>query len=61
MCADPEMITDNALTAMTQHHPYGLMMVQHIVNNVNDRAYYDGKHDRNHIYDLNITGPDSIR
>ena len=61
MCADPEMITDNMLTMMTQHHPYGLMMVQHIVDQVNDRAYYDGKNNINHLYNLNITGPDSIR
>ena len=61
MCADPEMITDNMFTAMTKYHPYGLMMVQHIVDQVNDRAYYNAQDSSNHIYNLNITGPDSIR
>ena len=61
MCGDPEMIMDNMFVAMTQYHPYGLMMVQHIIDQVNNRAYYDSKDDKNHIYNLNITGPDSIR
>lgn len=45
---------------MTKHHPVGLMMIQHHINNVNNRAYYDG-HNGQLYSDLNITGPDAYR
>ena len=50
---------DNAFVAMTKHHPYGLMMVKHIVDQVNERAYYDG--DQAYENSLNITGPSALR
>lgn len=50
---------DNAFVAMTRHHPYGLMMVQHIINQVNERAYFDG--DQAYENSLNITGPGAVR
>lgn len=36
------------------------MMVQHHINNVNNRAYYDGNGGQWYS-DLNITGPDAYR
>jgi hypothetical protein len=60
ICAsEGSMSLDNAFVAMTKHHPYGLMMVQNIIDNVNERAYYDG--DQSYEQTLNITGPASIR
>jgi hypothetical protein len=53
------MLLDNAFVAMTRHHPYGLTMVQHIIDQVNDRAYFDG--DQPYENSLNITGPAAIR
>ena len=53
------MLLDNAFVAMTRHHPYGLMMVQHIIDQVNERAYFDG--DQAYENSLNITGPGAIR
>ena len=42
-CAsEGSMLLDNAFVAMTKHHPYGLMMVQHIIDQVNERAYNEG-------------------
>lgn len=45
---------------MTKHHPLALLMTQQIINNVNNRAYYDG-HNGQIYSDLNITGPDAYR
>lgn len=51
---------DNALTFLTPHHPLGLLMARHIVDNVNERRYTDGNHLTDHD-PLNITGPHAIR
>ena len=45
---------------MSKHNPIGLLMVQHHINNVNNRAYYDGNNGQWYS-DLNITGPDAYR
>lgn len=59
-CVDPSMITDDQFIIMSKHHPVGLMMIQHHINNVNNRVYYDGS-DGSRYSDLNITGPDAYR
>ena len=59
-CADPSMITDDQFIMMAKHHPLGLLMTQHQINNVNNRDYYDG-HNGQRYSDLNITGPDAYR
>ena len=58
------MYTNIAILAMTQNHPYGLLMTQHFIDQVNDRAYYDAHfydHGNSDISNLNITGPDAVR
>lgn len=45
---------------MTKHHPIGLMMTQQMIDNINNRDYYDGSNGQRYS-DLNITGPDAFR
>lgn len=59
-CADPSMITDDQFLMMTKHHPIGLMMTQQMIDNINNRDYYDGSNGQRYS-DLNITGPDAFR
>ena len=57
------MYTNNAIMAMTKHHPYGLIQAKNVIDKVNDRTYYV-PYDANggkQLSNLNITGPDSIR
>jgi len=56
MCAAPHMFTNNGFMAMTQYHPYGLMMTKNIINKVENRYYMNEEYTN-----LNITGPDAIR
>jgi hypothetical protein len=48
------------LVAMTPHHPWALLMVKHLVEQVNERAYFDGNH-RKRVDPLNVTGPSALR
>lgn len=59
-CGAPGMTMDNAMMFMTKHHPYGLLMVQHIIDQVNERVYMDGNHQKPTSV-TNATGPDAIR
>jgi mannosyltransferase OCH1-like enzyme len=62
-CGAPGMYTNNAIMAMTKHHPYGLIQAKNVIDKVNDRTYYV-PYDANggkQLSNLNITGPDSIR
>jgi hypothetical protein len=58
-------MTNNGIIVMTQHHPYGLLMIQDMVKKINDRLYYDpnykNKDGRSVVSNLNITGPDAIK
>lgn len=59
-CADPSMITDDQFLMMTKHHPIGLMMTKQMIDNIDNRDYYDGSNGQRYS-DLNITGPDAFR
>ena len=58
MCAAPNMYTNNGFMAMTQYHPYGLLMAKHIIDNVANRYYTHYDVDGGN---LNITGPEAVR
>lgn len=62
-CGAPGMYTNNAIMAMTKHHPYGLLQVKNVIDKVNNRIYYEpyDASGNKQLSNLNITGPDSIR
>jgi len=39
LCMSPSLHVNNAIMAMTQYHPYALMMIKHINEKVKNRFY----------------------